>query len=455
VETTEPELLAHHYTEAGELPRAISLWESAGRLALSRVALAEAIAHLNRGLELLRDRPASAERDEQELGLRCLLGMAWIASRGWQAEEVWASLFPALTAATSLRRTAALRVILFGLWVNVFCKGRIAESLRWLAQISDAAEVHRDAELRMIEHYCAACSYLLLGELERVRTHTDQVLALYDRKQHGDLVRILNSDPRTAVLRHGAEATWILGYPDQAVAMIDAAVVHARRIGHPLDLGWALATGTVIFDYLDEPDEVLRRAEEAERLGREYGLRFLTSFSVPAACGSAWIRKGREAAGIPLIREALAVWDASGGGIVIPYFKSILAEGLAQQGDIEGALGSIDESIAQIERPGWEERYCYAEVLRIKGWLLSRQGDAAKAERYYVASIDRARQQHAKSWELRSASSYARLLREQGRVKEARELLAPVYGWFTEGFETRDLREAKALLDRLGAEALG
>jgi predicted ATPase len=231
-------------------------------------------------------------------------------------------------------------------------------------------------------------------------------------------------------------------------------VNHARRIGHPFDLGWVLATGTVIFDYLYEPDEVLKRAEEAERLGHEYGLRFLTSFSAPAAFGSAWIRKGREADGIPLIQAALTFWDASGGGIVIPYFKMILAEGRAQQGDVQGALALIDESIAQIERPGWEERYCYAEVLRIKGWLLSRQGDVAGAERYYGASIDQARRQHAKSWELRSASSYARLLREQGRVKDARDLLAPVYGWFTEGFETRDLREAKALLDLLGEAAL-
>lgn len=176
--------------------------------------------------------------------------------------------------------------------------------------------------------------------------------------------------------------------------------------------------------------------------------------TAPAASGSAWIRKRREADGIPLIQAALAFWDASGGGIVIPYFKLILAERLAQQGDVQGALELIDESIAQIERPGWDERYCYAEVLRIKGWLLSCQGDVAGAERYYGASIDQARQQHAKSWELRSASSYARLLREQGRVKDARDLLAPVYGWFTEGFKTRDLREAKALLDLLEEPAL-
>jgi hypothetical protein len=127
----------------------------------------------------------------------------------------------------------------------------------------------------------------------------------------------------------------------------------------------------------------------------------------------------------------------------------VLAEGMAQRGDLAGALVLIDEAIAQVERPGWEERWYYPEILRIKGWILSLNGDPAGAERSYIASLDWARTQQAKSWELRAATSYARLMRDQGRVDEAYELLAPVYGWFTEGFDTADLKEAKALLNEL------
>jgi predicted ATPase len=145
----------------------------------------------------------------------------------------------------------------------------------------------------------------------------------------------------------------------------------------------------------------------------------------------------------------LTAWEAGGGRQGTPNTKSVLAEGMAQLGDLAGALVLIDEAIAQIERPGWEERHYYAEVLRIRGRLLSLKGDPARAERAYIASLDWARTQQAKSWELRTSTSYARLMRAQGRASEAYKVLAPVYGWFTEGFATRDLKEAKALLEEL------
>jgi predicted ATPase len=161
------------------------------------------------------------------------------------------------------------------------------------------------------------------------------------------------------------------------------------------------------------------------------------------------IRKGQVAEGVALLARGLAVWEEGGGRLNSPYYKSVLAEGIAQRGDLTGALALIDEVIVQVERPGWEERWYCAETLRIKGWLLSLKGDLEAAERAHIASLDWARQQQAKSWELRTATSYARLLREQGRVREARDLLAPIYGWFTEGFDTPDLNEAKALLSGL------
>jgi predicted ATPase len=248
-------------------------------------------------------------------------------------------------------------------------------------------------------------------------------------------------------LAFSAQSNWMLGFPEQATKIAEALDAHARERGYPFDLGWALTTGAQVLGFLDEPDEWLTRIEEANRVGRENGFPFVTECLVPLNSGSALIRKGQTAEGIALIERGLAVWEAGGGRVASPYLKSVLAEGMAQLGDVDGALDLIDEVIAQVERPGWEERHYYAETLRIKAWLLSLRGDLKGAERGYIASLDWARTQQAKSWELRTATSYAGLMRDQGRIGEARDLLAPVYRWFTEGFATKDLREAKALLD--------
>ncbi len=447
IEATEPELLAHHYTEAKQPEKAIPLWRKAGSLALGRMALAEAIAHLNKGLALVAASPPSAKRDGKELDLRTLLGTAWIALKGWQVQEVWDSLHPALDLANSLRRNDALVPILWGLWAYVFCLGRVAESLHWVTQISDAAEAYRDPDLVILGHCCAELSYVWLGDPIKAREHADQILLLYREEQHRHLVRIMNDDPKTFALCRGAAAAWMLGYPEQAVKMNDAGTDHARRLAHPFDLGWALTVGATVFDHLREPDELLKRAAEADRVGRQNSLPFLTECLVDWHSGIGLIRRGQVAEGMALLKRGIAVWEEGGGRVHSPYLKSVLAEGMAQAGDLAGALVLIDEVIAQIERPGWEERHYYAETLRIKGWLLSLNGDPAGAERSYIASLEWARTQQAKSWELRTATSYAGLMR--GRAREARDLLAPVYGWFTEGFATKDLKEAKALLDEL------
>jgi predicted ATPase len=448
-EATEPETLAHHDTEAKQSEKAIPLWRKAGSLALGRLALAEAIAHLDKGLELIAGLPASAERDGMELDLRTLSGTAWMALKGWPAQEVWDSLHPALALANSLRRSDALVPILFGLLAHVQTRGRVAESLRLVAQLTEAAETYDDPDLLILGHLARAVTYLWLGEPIKSREHADRVLALYSELRHGHWANILNHDPKSFSLLISAQSTWMLGYPEQAVKFGDAGVDHARRLGHPFDLGWALTTGAEVFDHLREPDELLKRGAEADRVARENSLPFATDFLVPVFSGIALIRKGQVAKGIAVLESGIAVWEKSGGRQNSPYLKSVLAEGIAQLGDLQGALHLIHEIIAQVERPGWEERYYYAETLRIKGCVLSLKGDPAGAERAYIASLHWARTQQAKSWKLRTATSYARLMRDQGRAGEARDLLAPIYGWFTEGFGTKDLTEAKALLDAL------
>jgi predicted ATPase len=165
--------------------------------------------------------------------------------------------------------------------------------------------------------------------------------------------------------------------------------------------------------------------------------------------GLALIREGKPAEGIAPLKASIAVWEGTGGRLRIPILKAYLAGGMAQIGDLDNALPLIDEQIARVERPGWEERFAYAEILRLKGWMLTLRGDLDDAERSFVASLAWARRQQAKSWELRTATSLARLWQSQGKRQDAYELLAPVYGWFTEGFNTTDLQDAKALLEEL------
>jgi predicted ATPase len=448
-EATEPELLAHHYTEAKLLPKAIPLWQKAGSLALARMALAEAIAQLNKGLELVATLPGSPDHDGRELDLRTLLGSAWMALKGWPAQEVWDSLHPALKLANSLCRNDALVPILLGLFAHVLCRGRVAESLRWVTQAMNAAETYGDSDLLIVGHWTAVVAYFWLGQPIKAREHADRVLALYSEERHVHLARIHNSDPKTVSLVYLASSTWMLGYPEQALSISDAKDTHARRRGHPFDLSWALTIGGQVFDHLRQPDECLKRVEEAERVGRENSLAFVTECLVPICSGIALIRKGQVAEGRASLEKGIGVWEDGGGQLYNTYCNSVLAEGMAQLGDLVGALDLVDECIAQAERPGWEGRHYHAETLRIRGWLLSLKGDLAGAERAYLASLDWARQQKAKSWELRTATSYARLMRNQGRACESHDLLAPIYGWFTEGFATKDLKEAKALLQEL------
>jgi class 3 adenylate cyclase/predicted ATPase len=444
-EASEPELLAHHYTEAKLLPKAIPLWQNAGGLALKRMALAEAIAHLNKGLELVAALLPSADREAKELDLRVLLGTAWLALKGWPAQELWDGLHPALGLANSLRRSDALAPIVWGLFAHEFTRGRVAESRRWVAHMQAAAETFGDPDLLIVAHTMASVAYCVLGELSNAKEQADRALAGYGEAQW----KVLNQNPKVMAFVHAARLTWMLGYPDQAVKISDAGDAYARVFTSPFDLGFSLTIGAIVFDYLREPDALLKRVEEAERLGRENSLPFLTGVLGPIYTGISLVRKGQFAEGISSLKGGLALWESGGGRVSSPYYKSALAEGVAQLGELDGALDLIDEVIAQVERPGWEEREYYAETLRIRGWLLASKGDAAGAERAYIASLAWARQQKAKSWELRTATSYARLMRDQGRPREARDLLAPVYDWFTEGFGTKDLREAKQLLDEL------
>lgn len=445
----EPEVLARHYTQGGQLLSAIPLWRKAGEVALGRMALAESISHLKEGLALLETLPRSAERDASELALRVPLGTASQGLKGWWDPEVWTSLHPALALAKLLGRNDALLPILTALAFNVLTQGRIAEAYHWVNETLETARATGDPDLLVAGHMIASCYYFFVGRPTEVLEHAAQVEALYDGDKHGHLVELLNIDPKTMVGCYAAICTWILGYPDRAVQLSDQADAHARQRAHPFNLGWALHIGAHVFEFRNEPEKLRQRTVECDQLGRENSLPLLWATMAPEAYRRTLVREGKPAEGVDpqgLGPEALGeirnkIHDA--------YTKAVLAEGLAHTGRIDEALGLIDEQTTAAEQPGRERRIYYAEFLRIKGWILSRAGDVEGAERSYLASLAWARTQQAKSWELRTSCSLARLWQAQGRGKEAHAMLMPVYRWFTEGFDTKELQDARALLDAL------
>jgi predicted ATPase len=312
------------------------------------------------------------------------------------------------------------------------------------------AEATGYADLLIAGHMGACVSYNWLGEFTKAAEHADRILEVYDAEKHFHLADILDHDPKTIAGIFASISAWMLGYPDRAMRLSNAKDAHARRRGQAFDLGFALTLGPHKFDRRFSFADLRERAEECERLGRENSLPVLWPLLAPIAWGQALIREGKVAEGIGPLKAGLAIWETSGGKSSTPTWSAFVAEAMALTGDLDNALELIDEQIVQIERPGWEERFYYAEILRLKGWMLSLKGDLEGAERNFLASLDWSRRQQAKMWELRTSTSLARLWHSQGKRREAYQLLAPVYGWFTEGFDTMDLQEAKSLLVELG-----
>jgi hypothetical protein len=250
----------------------------------------------------------------------------------------------------------------------------------------DLAQATGDADLLIAGHGAACGCYCWAGELTKVLEHADEVLHLYDDEKHHHLADVLNRDPKTSAGIYGSMSTWILGYPDRALRLSDEKDAHARRRGHPFDLGYALTIGAHVFDHRCDHEDLRRRADECERLGRDNNLPVLRA-RAPMLYGQALIREGKVAEGIAALKVVVALWDESGGRARSPTLKASLAQWMALTGDLDNALQLIDEQIAQIERPGGEERFAYAEILRSKGWMLSLKGHIEGAERNFLASL--------------------------------------------------------------------
>jgi predicted ATPase len=453
----QPELLARHRTEAGHLVAAISLWRRAGESALARVALQESVAYLEKGLALIDRLPPSADRDLLELSVREPLHTARLRWRGWARPEIGVNATAILEVAQRQSRPQSLLVGFWGMWINTITQGRVAETPQWAKKLLTAGEQSGDINLKILGHRALMSSHFYKGELQEALDQRKALLALYDPQRAQRWMELTGNDVRTAAGVFGSQALWMQGYPDKAALLSDSKDDDSRRLGHPFDLGWALTWGGYVSDYRREPDQLLARAHEADRHAREaarqssvQNIPVIYNVLVPMVEGLALLRKGLLPGAIAALRLGIDGWRTTGGNLNLPYLKSALAEALARQGDVDGAHTLLDECVEQINRPGWHECVWLAEILRLKGWVLMRQGKGAEAEAQLRASIDCARGQNAKSWELRSSTTLAELLlRDRGRRDEARELLKPTYEWFKEGFDTHDLKAARSLLEDL------
>jgi class 3 adenylate cyclase len=445
----KPEWLAHHHTHAGNLGAAIPLWRMAGEVALGRVALHEAVAHFEKGLGLIEQQPPSAERDSLELTIRESLNAAWVGLRGWAASEIDVNTSGILRLAKSQRNTRSLLLGLWWMWTNTITQGRIADSLQWAHRLLAESRETEDLDLQIFGHAAAMVPHFFLGQLPEAREEANRVLALYDPLRADRWIQLTGHDLRSFIEVYACQLIWMQGYPDQATQLSDRSSADARTAGHTFNLVWALTFSAYVFAYRREPARLLERVGDADRLAREQGLAFIYQVSVPQASGLAQLQQGRLLDAISSLRAGIESWANVGGHVRIPYLKSALAEALAMHGDMDAAQQLIDECVEQIERPGWQERIWLAEVLRLKASILVRLDRCDEAETQLRASIACARQQQARSWELRSSTTLAALLARRGQRDAARDLLLPIYQWFTEGFDTKDLTEARTLLEDL------
>ncbi|MGY3037703.1 putative ATPase/class 3 adenylate cyclase [Bradyrhizobium sp. USDA 4354] len=446
----QPELLAHHYMEAGLAEPAIDYWLRAGQAEIARSATAEAITQLTKGLELISALPDDAARWRRELELQIALGVALMAAKGWAAPEVGRANARARDLCERLGDTSRLFPVLYGKWVFHVVRAELEAGRTAGEDLLRRAQEQNDAAAETIGNRIVGTGELLRGELVAARAHLERTLALYDPSAHRSLAFLFAQDPRVAALSVMSWGLFALGYPEQAQARSEEALTDAKELSHRNTLGYALLYGCILSQLRQDKDEARDRANALIALAAEQdALHFLGAGIVIR--GWALGEAGDFGTGIAQIRDGLAMWQATGAGFLVPYFTSLLAGVHGRSGAVNEGLDLVAAALDRVEETG--ERWFEAELHRINGELMLRlpRPDPTTAEARFGHAAATARQQGAKLWELRSATRRAGLWREQHRCGDAHDLLTALYGQFTEGFSTTDLQAARAILQETAA----
>jgi class 3 adenylate cyclase/predicted ATPase len=450
----QPELLARHCTEAGLIDKAAALWGKAGLRSRERSALVEAIDQFTRALSQIATLPSTPALRREEIKIQVALLHPLQHVKGLPAPETSAAaerarllIEQAETGGEPPEDPLLLFSALDCLWVVNLTAFNGDVAREHAAHFLALAERQRAKAPLMVGLGAMGVTLTLTGNFAEAREHLDQGLALYDPVEHRPLATRFLQDPRVLVLCFRSLALWALGYPEAAFAGTEQALSEAREIGHAGALMHAMAT-TSLIHLVSRNDAIAKaRSDELIVLAEEKGSFWKTAGMFRRASLLALTGKSSDAVGI--FASAIPVWRSIGATTYLPVWLSHLARACGELGQFDDAWSHIGEAMTLVETK--KEKWYEADVLRTAGEIaiMSPERDAAKAEGHFERALAVARQQQAKSWELRTATSMARLWRDQGKRGEARELLAPVYGWFTEGFETLDLKEAKALLDEL------
>jgi class 3 adenylate cyclase/predicted ATPase len=443
---SQPEVLAHHYTEAGLTDQAIPYWHTAGQRALRRYANNEAANHATRGLTLLSTLPDTPQRAKQELALQLVLGPSTSFVSGPQAvEDIYSR---ARELARHVGSTPELFPALSGLAYAQIVRGRLREARALAEEFLELAAAQEDALVLAAGHCMVAYAAWWQGDFIDVRDHSRQGLALYNPDQHHAGIAAYNQNPGIICGYLTAMSDWVLGYPTRAERAMQETVAHAKELQHPYSIGLTVLFAAQLSQLRRDAEAARTRAEEGLAISAEHDLHAVALWCLLPR-GWASLQQGDVQAGIADIRESMERRKAAHIGAVWPWFLALLAEAHAALGEFDDGFGALEEALQWVGRN--DERLYAAEVHRIKGDLLLRKPapDPAQAECCFEQALNIARGAEAKSWELRAATSLARMWLQHNRFDEARTLLAPVYEWFTEGFDTADLQDAKALLDQL------
>ena len=445
----EPELAARHFTQSGVHERAVPYWIRAGERALARVAFQEAAGHLRAALSGNASLPASAERDRQELDIRLMLGAAYLSSLGWAAVQVVQTLAPARDLANKLHEQDKLVAILYYIWFHHLMRCEYQRARAIVDELRTLAESRDRSSASVVAGMTEALTYWFTGQPRQARAAADRMLQTYDIEQHGQLAQTYTHDPKCLTLLWAGQWLWALGYPDQARLAAIEQLALARRLGHPFNLFACLSVGTVGLTFLGQTNLARQWLSEARDIARQHGMTFFAEAIVPFWDGCALIAQGNYTEGYATQTIGSKGWRDTGPLHLIPLANVMRASALIGLQRFDEAQSLLEEALQIIEQTG--HRSDEAEAYRILGEVHQHRPypNLDAAEKSFLNALAVARAQEAKGLELRAATALARLWHGQAKLAQARDLLTPIYRWFVEGFDTRDLRDAKELLQKL------
>jgi len=443
---TQPELLAQHYAEGGLAEKSAGFWGKAGQRSVARSAVAEAAAQFQKGLDQLALLPDDPKRQRQELEFYSALGAVVRAVKGQGAPEVGQAFARARELWDDLGSPSEFLRVPYGQSRYHVYRGELDLALRLDEELLRLSRQRNDSAGLVLGHTTLGLNLQFAGRLASSRSHLEAAVALCDSIPHSSLIHQAGIHPYGSAHPFLGIVFFCLGFPEQASARSSAAIAEARRLDHLPTLASSLTANARLLALIGDNVALDERTDQVLAVSTEQGFPFWHALGTLFR-GWVKVKNGTLTEGISLIRSGLTAYRATGSEGNIFHYTAFLAAACGIAGQIEEALTLLDDALQIVERTG--EHWFTAELNRHKGQLLLQQGHTKAAEELYRKALSIGREQEAKLWELRATVSLARLRRDQGRRAEARDLLAPVYGWFTEGFDTPDLKEAKALLDEL------